>query len=96
MKEKLSIIKRSGEEVSFDKSKIFNAISKANEEVIEKERLTKRQIEIITDTIEETCMCAKHTYTVEEIQDLVETLIMKHHGYKVAQRYIRYRYEHEL
>lgn len=96
MKEKLSIIKRSGEEVSFDKNKISNAISKANNEVIERERLTKRQIEVITNTIEDICIHAKHTYTVEEIQDLVETLIMKHHGYKLAQRYIRYRYEHEL
>ena len=51
MKTKISIIKRSGEEVPFDESKIFNAVSKANNEVPEKDKLTKRQIEIIANTI---------------------------------------------
>ena len=96
MKTKISIIKRSGEEVPFDESKIFNAVSKANNEVPEKDKLTKRQIEIIANTIKEICMKDNHEFSVEEIQDLVEMQIMKHNGFHVAQRYIRYRYEHEL
>ena len=41
----MKIIKRSGTEVGFDKSKITEAISKANMEAVESERLTEEQIE---------------------------------------------------
>lgn len=96
MKTKINIIKRNGQEVEFNENKIMNAISKANKEVPENDRLTKRQIEIIANTIKEKCLNIDHEFSVEEIQDLVEMGIMKHNGYHVAQRYIRYRYEHEL
>ena len=96
MKDKLKIIKRNGEEVEFNRKKIVNAIKGANKEVPRIYQLTIRQIEVIAETIEEICKKEDHILSVEDIQDLVEVQIMKHNGYHVAQRYIRYRYEHEL
>ena len=96
MKDKLKIIKRNGEEVEFNRKKIVNAIKGANKEVPRIDQLTIRQIDVIAQTIEEICKKEDHILSVEDIQDLVEIQIMKHNGYHVAQRYIRYRYEHEL
>ena len=96
MKDKLKIIKRNGEEVDFKREKIANAIKGANKEVPRNDQLTIRQIDVIAETIEEICRKEDHILSVEDIQDLVEVHIMKHNGYHVAQRYIRYRYEHEL
>ena len=41
----MKIIKRSGSEVTFDISKIMDAVSKANMEVVHSERLSEEQIE---------------------------------------------------
>ena len=47
----MKIIKRSGVEVVFDINKVTEAIRKANEDAIEKERLTEEQIqEVIVAT----------------------------------------------
>ena len=53
----MKIIKRSGEEVVFDRAKIELAITRANEDCGDKDKkeLTKRQIEYIGLVIEEYC-----------------------------------------
>ena len=89
-------IKRSGTEVGFDKSKITEAISKANMEAVESERLTEEQIEEITDKVEEICQSKTYTLNVEEIQDLVEDQIMGMQAFSVARKYITYRYKRAL
>ena len=45
----MKIIKRNGAEAVFDKSKIYAAVSKANEAVEAKHRITPTQIQDITD-----------------------------------------------
>ena len=92
----MKIIKRSGIEVGFDKSKITEAISKANMEAVESERLTEEQIEEITDKVEEICQSKTYTLNVEEIQDLVEDQIMAMRAFSVARKYITYRYKRAL
>ena len=92
----MKIIKRSGTEVGFDKSKITEAISKANMEAVESERLTEEQIEEITDKVEEICQSKTYTLNVEEIQDLVEDQIMGIQAFSVARKYITYRYKRAL
>ena len=92
----MKIIKRSGTEVGFDKSKITEAISKANMEAVESERLTEEQIEEITDKVEEICQSKTYTLNVEEIQDLVEDQIMGMQAFSVARKYITYRYKRAL
>src|SRR5574344_2110521 len=92
----MKIIKRSGAEVVFDRSKIVTAVTKANNEAKETDRLTDKQIQSIVDDIEIECNRQNHALNVEEIQDLVENGIMENHAYDVAKIYITYRYKHAL
>ena len=91
----MKIIKRSGEEVVFDRSKIELAIAKANDEGDKKE-LTQRQIEYIGLVIEDYCRELGRALSVEEIQELVETHIILQGAPETAKRYIRYRYNRNL
>lgn len=92
------VIKRDGREVDFDQSKIYNAIFHAFEEVEklnsvgDKEEISKK----ITARLQSRYKKRNQTISVEEIQDDVETELMKEGEYIVAKAYIKYRYEHEL
>ena len=92
----MKIIKRNGSEVAFDLSKIVNAITAANAEVPEEERLTDREINFASLNVEDECRDAGHTVTVEEIQDMVEDQLMALDHYNVARKYIIYRYVQSL
>ena len=90
------VIKRNGEEVSFDLSKIVNAIKAANAEVDNIFRMNEYQIQAIANDIAQQVQSSTHAVNVEDIQDMVETGIMSMRGYEVAQKYVRYRYKREL
>ena len=92
----MKIIKRSGEEETFDRRKIEAAIAKANDEGGEKKELTRRQIEYIALCIEDYCADVGRALSVEEIQELVETHIIEQGAAETAKRYIRYRYDRSL
>ena len=91
-----NVIKRNGEEVGFDLSKIVNAIQKANKEIDKLHQLNDYQILAIADMIADRVDESSHAVHVEDIQDMVETGIMEMRGYEVAQKYVRYRYKREL
>ena len=91
----MKIIKRSGAEVVFDRSKIEKAVAKANEAGTVRE-LTDEQIAEIAKAVEDTGACIDRALSVEEIQELVETQIMIRKAYETAKRYIRYRYTRSL
>ncbi|MCQ2070214.1 MAG: anaerobic ribonucleoside-triphosphate reductase [archaeon] len=91
----MKIIKRNGSEVEFDRDKIINAIQKANKTEGESE-LTDRQIESIALNIEDHCRDLGRALSVEEIQELVETHIIRLNAAETAKRYIRYRYTRNL
>ena len=93
---KTNVIKRSGEEVSFDLEKIINAIRKAKKEVDRLHQMNEYQINAIADNIAHRVEEIPHAVNVEDIQDMVETGIMEMRGYEVAQKYVRYRYKREL
>ncbi len=59
----MKIIKRNGSEVSFDLSKIVNAIAAANKEVPSDERLKEREIKFAALNVEDQCREAGHTVT---------------------------------
>ena len=88
----MKIIKRNGSEVTFDATKIENAIRAACGEVPEEERLTERGIKFATANVVDACEAAGHTVTVEEVQDLVEDQLMALDHFAVARHYIIYRY----
>lgn len=90
------IIKRNGKESLFEKSKIRNAIRKANAEAEAENQLSEGQIYLIADEIEEIAEKRSRALNVEEIQDLVEDKIMNCGKYEVARKYIKYRYNREL
>ncbi len=92
----MNVIKRNGQEVPFDISKIVNAIQKANKEVEPIHQMSPYQIQAVADTISRKMASYSHACNVEDIQDMVETGIMEMRGYEVAQKYVRYRYKREI
>ena len=69
----MHIIKRSGERVLFDSSKIYKAIEKANNaESILSNRLSDESIKTIVAVVEDKLKILRGEATVEEIQDIVE------------------------
>ena len=90
------VIKRNGEEVSFDVNKILNAIRKANNEIAPIHKLNEYQISAVGDIVVDQIEQSNHAVAVEDIQDMVERGIMEMRGYEVAQKYVRYRYTREL
>ena len=96
MEVKTKVIKRNGEEVSFQLEKIVNAISKANAGVDRIHQMNEYQILAVAEKIAGLVQESTHAVNVEDIQDMVETGIMEMRGYEVAQKYVRYRYKREL
>ena len=92
----MKIIKRNGSEAVFDSSKIYAAISKANEAVEPIHRITDQQIQLITDRVTARCEELSRATSVEEIQDMVEREIMSIGAFTLAKTYITYRYTREL
>ncbi len=88
----MNIIKRSGIEETFDITKIIRAMTKANNEVPDVERMTTDEIRLAADKVADTCRHMERAANVEEIQDLVEDQIMGMGKYNVARKYITYRY----
>lgn len=92
----MNVIKRSGEEVLFDASKIENAVRKANNATDPDRQITQEQIHEIVENVVKKCEELKRSTSVEEIQDMVENEIMLQKGFTVAHNYITYRYERAL
>ena len=92
----MKIIKRNGSEAIFEPIKIENAIAKANLATEGKPELIPEQIHAIAAIIENYCAGIGRALSVEEIQELVETQLMKHGAYETAKRYIRYRYTRNI
>lgn len=94
----IRVIKRDGKEVEFRKENIKECIEKANSESISngESGIEENVISELVDKIDNICTRKKRSVSVEEIQDIVETELMKKHYYEVAKRYIRYRHKREL
>ena len=92
----MKIIKRSGMEVDFDVTKIVTAVRKANDSVVDYEKISEDEIIKVSETIENACSNMQHTPTVEDIQDMVENQLMSIKKFALARNYITYRYRREL
>ena len=91
----LKIIKRNGEEVSFDRQKIIDAVNGAMIEVDGQLYEEDTAKEIASD-IEKRIRMSKIPVGVESIQDWVELELMVSERPDVARAYIRYRYKKEV
>ncbi len=89
----MKVIKRDNSVVDFDRSKIVNAIHKANDAVDECYRLDDGSVDAIADAVANT---RKPRLLVEDIQDMVETKLMAAGKYELAKAYIIYRYTRAL
>lgn len=94
-----SVVKRSGEIADYDRLKIQKAIEKAIE-AVEKQKDPNRASDI-TDLVEERLRLqlagtrAHSIPAIEEIQDIVETVLIEQKEVDVAKAYILYRARHE-
>lgn len=84
------ILKRDGRQVEFDKSKIFNAVYKAFEQLNKPSDEATQIAGKIANEIESGC---KEGSSVEDIQDIVEKKLMASSYKDVAKTYINYRYQ---
>ena len=89
----MKVIKRDGRAVDYDRERIKIAISKANAEVNEEERVSDRQIDNIIKYIEG---LNKKRILVEDIQDIIEKKLMDIKKFDLAKAYIVYRYNRAL
>ncbi len=93
----MKIIKRSGQEVEFDSSKIYNAITKANNnQEKDIDHISEAEIREIVDNVANKCKSIKRAVSVEEIQDMVEENLVARNKFKLAKHYITYRYQRAL
>ena len=92
----ITIKKRNGMEVPFDKEKIKNAVWKANTGLEPHAIISKGRITLIADEIEEEITNMSEIVSVEDIQDMVIRKILEFGYYVVATNYIKYRYGREL
>lgn len=84
------ITKRDGRQVDFDKSKIYNAVYKAFEQLNKPVDEAAQVAGKIANEIEASC---KEGSSVEDIQDTVEKKLMASSHKDVAKAYINYRYQ---
>ena len=83
-----SVIKRNGKIVDFDKSRIEEAIFKANKDVQGRQKASIQLTKEIAKSIQE---YDKTKMNVEDIQDMVEKKLMEADKYDLAKAYILYR-----
>lgn len=87
------VIKRDGQEKSFDLNKIKIALQKANNETQE---LSDDDIVKVINYVFNECSKIKRSIPVEEIQEIVENALMKYNYFETAKSYIKYRYQRAL
>lgn len=90
------VIKRDGREVEFDREKIIEAISCANQEIIKSKQIGPRKIKQLAAIVEEKCSTYKRAIKVEDINDLIEDELIYRNYNDLVRAFIRYRHEKEL
>ena len=94
-----SVVKRSGEIAAYDRKKIEKAINKAIEAV--EKHPDSIKAEHLTDCVEEhlkLLLAGRRAHSIpaiEEIQDIVETVLIENKEVEIAKAYILYRSRHE-
>lgn len=94
----MNVIKRDGRESKFDRQKIVNAITKASNQVEAtnpKAAVPKDIISAIATRLANRYRSRSYASGVEDIQDDIETELMKEKYYEVARAYINFRRDKE-
>ena len=94
-----NVVKRSGEIKGYDRTKIEHAVGSAIAAVEGKEN--PERASFLTDRVEDhlrELMAGRHVHSIpaiEEIQDIVESVLIEENEVRVAKAYILYRAKHE-
>ena len=89
----MTVIKRSGEKVEFDSSKILHAVLAVNNDVDGYDKVDDQMAKAITDSITLKCETFDRPINIEEIQDLVENELMIAGKHEASKQYIIYRFK---
>lgn len=92
----MNVIKRNGSEVEFDLNRIRKAITQANSEMSDTDKLDDESINDICNRVLNKCKKYNRAVSVEEIQNFVEDTLILRNKYNLAKHYIRFRYQKEL
>ena len=92
----MKIRKRNGNEVTFNKQNIAEAITRANLMIRLEDRLSVGEVKDIAKQIEDKCKQSTIAIQTDDIQNFVEKAIMAVGKYDVATAYIVYRYQKAL
>lgn len=89
------IRKRNGMEVEFKKGKIIDSLTKGNKS-IHSGNITVDEIRDIANKTEDHFKKLDNTFSVEDVQDHIETELIKRGHVTLAKHYITYRYKHSV
>lgn len=92
----MRVIKRDGKIVSFDKSRIFNAVNLAN--IATGNNLNQETIKLVTDRVVATLNNTygkKDKIEIERIQDIVVDTLIEMNLKDISKEYIEYRYKRD-
>ena len=89
----MTVIKRSGEKVEFDSSKILNAVLAVNNDVNGYDKIDDATAKAITNSVVLKCETFDRPINIEEIQDLVENELMLAGKHEASKQYIIYRFK---
>ena len=78
------------------KTKIVEAITHANQEIIKSKQIGPRKIKQLADIVEEKCSEYKRAIKVEDINDLIEDELIFRNYNDLVRAFVRYRYNKEL
>ena len=92
----MKVIKRDGSEVPYDFRNIKNAITAANDEVAEEERLFDTEVGFIMGRIESRFDALGRTVSVAEIWDMFIDVLDQSELYRLARQYEDFCLHHEL
>lgn len=92
----MNVIKRDGSVVPFESEKIYSAVSKANTDLSDDQKIPEAYLKAITASVVNKCEKLGVALHVEEIQDLVEKEIMSVGYLDAAKAYVIYRYKRTL
>lgn len=93
----LTVIKRDGTLVSFDKSKILSAITNAYRDVYGRDNVNSIATNRATDVAINRLLRLNHTeFDISEIQSVVEQSLVQIEEFEVAKAYTEYRLTHDI
>ena len=94
----MTVIKRDGREVPFDRQKIVAALLKTEQEVHgTPDTLRMAALErLVTHVVAEIHARFQHNIKIYEIQNIVEHLLIQHHHTDLAEAYIAYRTRRDM